>query len=353
MALAAQNAGWEVHVATNFSLHRDEIKQLGLNTHQLSFTRSGFGIFQNLFVIIKIFLLLKTIKPSIAHLVTIKPILLGGIAARIANTQAVVAAVSGLGYLFISSRIQDKPIKYLISTFYKIALRHKNIRVIFQNSDDLEQISSITKLSSNSALLFNGSGVNLSQFSATPIPTGAPLIILPSRLLIDKGVREFVSAAKILKNQNVRAKFALVGDIDPGNPASITKEEIKKWKCEKYIEFWGERHDMPNVYSKAYCVVLPSYREGSPKVLAEAAASGRAVITTDVPGCRDCVINGRTGVVIQPKDAISLAFAMKKLILNRKSCEKMGQNGRQLAKSKFNIDDIVQQHLKLYSEILL
>jgi len=201
--------------------------------------------------------------------------------------------------------------------------------------------------------MIRGSGVDLVQYGHTPLPSGVPVVVvLAARLLADKGVREFVQAARLLKQQGVSARFCLVGSIDPANPASLADAELTQWANDGVVELWGQRSDMPEVLSSAYMVVLPSYREGFPKVLLEAAACGRVVVTTDVPGCREAIDPGVTGVLVPVRNAAALADALKGLINDPVRCQAMGNAGRVLAERAFDVRQVVAAHLRIYQELI-
>ena len=284
---------------------------------------------------------------------TIKPIILGGIAARIANIHGVVAAISGLGYVFINQGFLSSVRRFFIKALYKIALGHSNLKVICQNSADYNEIKNISKLSSDSFVLINGSGVSLEEFQYFPDTNKIPKIIMASRMLEDKGVLEFSAAAQQLKTLGILADFILVGDPDPDNPSSIKKSQIQDWEQEGILKHWGHRDEMQEVLRMASIVVLPSYREGFPKVLIEAAACGRPVITTDVPGCRDAIYHGKTGMLVPPKNSNALADAIKNLVLQPEECRKMGLAGRAMAEERFDEKIVIEEHFSIYNQLLL
>ena len=231
------------------------------------------------------------------------------------------------------------------------ALGHSNQRVIFQNIDDKKQLSKLTRLSLDNSTLIQGSGVNLSLYKVLPLPNGSPIVLLASRLLIDKGVREFVHAAELVNKTKVRARFVLVGEIDKFNPASIQEQELSTWKENGLVELLGYRNDMENVLSNATIVVLPSYREGFPKILVEAASCGRAIITTDVPGCRDAIEKDVTGLLVPVRNARILAKAVSELLSDPGLCKKMGVAGRERAERLFDIKKIVKEHIDIYKQL--
>ena len=197
-----------------------------------------------------------------------------------------------------------------------------------------------------------GSGVDLARFSVKPPPVSAPVVVMVSRLLRDKGVIEFVGAASFLKMRGVQASFLLIGDPDPGNPTSIEEADLVKWRSAGIVEVLGRRDDIADVFSQSHLVVLPSYREGLPKVLLEAAACGRAVVTTDVPGCRDAINPGITGVLVPVRNAFALADAIQDLINDPIRCKSMGAAGRVMAEKVFDVRQVVATHLHIYKELI-
>jgi len=289
-------------------------------------------------------------------LVTIKPVLLGGLAARLANVPAVVSAISGLGFVFVAKGLKATIRRWLVGVLYGLALGHRNLRVIFQNPDDLSCLARFVHVSDRKVTMIRGSGVDLTQYRVKPLPTGAPVVVLASRLLVDKGIREFVQSAKILRQRGLLAqdvRFVIVGEPDLDNPASLRPDELAQWTEEGVVELWGYRADMPQVMAAAHLVVLPSYYgEGLPKVLIEAAACGRVVVTTDHPGCRDAIDPGVTGVLVPLRDAVALANAIQELLSDPVRCATMGQAGRELAESVFDVRQVVAVHLQIYQELM-
>ena len=204
--------------------------------------------------------------------------------------------------------------------------------------------------------MIRGSGADLSQYCVTPLPTGVPVVLLAARLLVDKGVREFVQSAQILRQRGLSAqdaRFVIVGKPDPANPASLRPDELAQWAEEGVVEVWGHRTDMPQVIEAAHVIVLPSYYgEGLPKVLIEAAACGRVIVTTDHPGCRDAIEPNKTGLLVPIKNALALADAIDYLIKNPDVRKIMGASGRALAEKEFAIEKIVAEHMKIYRKLL-
>ena len=352
IAIEAINQGYEVHIATTIANELDSLKKNGLIVHPINLHRSRTGLISVISEFKEILDIIRLIAPNIVHLVTIKPVLLGGIASRILNVPAVVYAVSGLGYVFLKKGVIAFIIRKIIIYLYQLAFRHKNKCVIFQNDSDQLMLSKLSLLSSNEVELINGSGVDLSVFTQQSFDSGVPVIILAARLLKDKGVKEFVEAAKLVNINNNRARFALVGEPDFDNPASIQRYELENWKNERIIELWGHREDMEKVIPLSTIVVLPSYREGFPKILIEAAACGRPVVTTDVPGCRDAIEKDITGIIVPVRDYIELAKKISFLLDNPSISRKMGNAGRLRAEEFFDINKVVEKHMKIYEDLL-
>ena len=352
IALEALKQGYEVHVATGVTGCSEKLQAAGFCVHRLSIDRRGAGLFSNGRSFIQLLRLFKRLKPDVVHLVTIKPVLLGGLAARFAGVSCVVAAISGLGFVFISHGIKASMRRWFVGWLYRMALGHQNLKVVFQNEDDRGSLARLSQLAKEATELIRGSGVDLACYSPAPLPEGTPVVILAARLLADKGVREFVEAARVLKRGGYVARFVLVGDPDPGNPATVSESELKQWVTEEVVEWWGHRDDIPRVFACSHMVVLPSYREGLPKVLIEAAACGRAVLTTDVPGCRDAIEPDVTGLLVPVRDAETLASAIKRLLSNPALCEEMGRAGRKLAERSFDVRQVVAQHMRIYKQLL-
>lgn len=352
IALEALRQGYQVHIATGLTDRLDELQRHGLVVHPLALDRSSAGLGNTLRTLGQLWKVFRAVRPDVVHLVTIKPILLGGLAARLAGVPAVVAAVSGLGFVFMALGTKAVVRRWLVAGLYRVALGHRNLKVIFQNPDDRAILGELMYLPNSKVEMIRGSGVDLTLYSHTPLPQGVPVVLLAARLLADKGVREFVQAARLLKRQGVSTRFCLVGAADPANPASLADAELTQWANEGWVELWGQLSDMPAVLGAAYLVVLPSYREGLPKVLQEAAACGRAVVTTDVPGCRDAIDPGVTGVLVPVRNAVALADALKGLINNPARCQVMGDAGRALAESAFDVRQVVAVHLRIYQELI-
>lgn len=351
IALVAKAEGYEVHVISPPSDVGEDIRRLGFHHHSLHLSRSGQNPFRELRTLIDLARVLRLVRPDILHLVTIKPVLYGGILARIVGVGAVVAAITGLGTVFNPRSIKERVRKSLVSLLYRVALNQKRLVVIFQNPNDQAIISKLCGLSNEEVAMIRGSGVNLADFAVQPEPKGKPVVSMAARLLRDKGVVEFANAAKILQARGFDVEMRLVGEIDTDNPTSISREELENWSASGCIKVWGHTDDIASVYAESNLVCLPSYHEGLPKGLIEAAASGRAVITTDVPGCRDAIEPGNTGVLVPVGNSEALASAIIELLENPKRRFDMGEAGRKLAEEAFAIEIVVQNHMAIYESL--
>lgn len=354
IALEARREGYDVHIATGPGASSiQEIKRNELAHHLLPLSRSGKNIFKEVILLFTFWLLFFRVKPEIVHLVTIKPVVYGGVAARLAGVPCLVSAISGLGYSFTSTDFKAKIVKLIVSILLKLSLRHKNIRIILQNPDDRDFVMKSCGIRKDQTELIRGSGVDLDQYKYIPEDvTGSVKVVLVARLLRDKGVFEFFEAAKRLKLKYTSTRFQLIGSVDPGNPTSISEDQVKEWVESKVVEISGYSSQISKILPEANIVVLPSYREGLPKALAEAAACGRAVVTTDVPGCRDAIISNETGLLVPVKNVESLADAIESLIVNSELRMQMGAAGRRFAEAEFDVKRIVRAHLSLYQDLI-
>ncbi|MRI34315.1 glycosyltransferase family 1 protein [Endozoicomonas sp. OPT23] len=352
LAVAAQKAGFEVHVVTADGSEVQTIKSQGFTHHVVPFARSGQNPLNELSTLFTLVRLFRRLKPSLVHLITIKPVLYGGIAARLTGIDSVVSAVSGLGTVFLASSLTARIRRTLVTQLYRSAFKHDRLAVIFQNPDDRDSLLKLKALKIEQARMIRGSGVALVDYPFEPEPEGKSVVVMAARLLRDKGVIEFVGAAKLLKERGVPVVFRLIGSPDSGNPTSVTQSELDQWAADGNVELLGYRKDIAAQYSAANIVCLPSYREGLPKSLVEAAACGRAVVTTDVPGCRDAITPNVTGLLVDVKNSIALADAIQKLVDNSSLRKRLGRAGRSLAEEAFAIDEIVDQHMGIYLELL-
>lgn len=352
IALEALQQGHEVHIFAQDTGKMAYLESLGLEVHPIGLERGSLNPFQAFKLLIDLRNTLKCIQPDVVHLVTIKPVLIGGIAAILAKVPSIVYAISGLGFVFTNSMLKAKILRLGIIPLYRLAMSPKNKTVIVQNLDDLTILRQYVSIPEDQTVLIPGSGVNLEQFKAQPLPLVNKTVLMACRLLADKGVYEFHGSVLLLKEKYPHIKFVLVGGIDSDNPASLTEQELSEWVQNGDLEWWGHQDNMPEVLSQATIVVLPSYREGMPKVLLEAQALGRPIVTTDVPGCREAIENGKTGFLVNVKDEKALADAIEKLIINDDLCLEFSHNARALAEQKFDIEQVVKTHMNIYENLV-
>ncbi|MFU8772829.1 MAG: glycosyltransferase family 4 protein [Anaerolineales bacterium] len=291
-------------------------------------------------------------KPDLVHHFTVKPVLYGSLAARAAGVKGIVNAITGLGYLFLSEEIKTRLIRQFVRRIYSYALNLRNCVVIFENDTDRQYFISEGLVSLERTRLIEGVGVDTNFYSPMPEPPGEPVVIMPARMLWDKGVGVLVGAAQILKERGSQARVVLVGEPDAGNPTSIDEKTIRVWVKDGLVEWWGWREDMREVYAQCHIVTLPSFREGVPTVLLEAAATARPIIATDVPGCRDVVEHGVNGLLVPPNDEAALAEALLALIEDATLRRRMGAAGRQRVMQKYSVLQINTVTEEVYRSLL-
>lgn len=353
LALAAKEAGFDVSVVTRVCHHGEQIKAAGLKLIPIELSRRSINPLAELRLIARLIAIYRSEQPDIVHHVAVKPVLYGTIAALFAGVPFVVNALTGLGFLFISQSLLVRSVRPLVKLIFRLLLNRRNSRVILQNPDDVRLLCDGHILSRERVALIRGSGVDIRQFTVQPEQPGQPVVILASRLLWDKGVGEFVEAAKILKLQGVQARFVLVGEGDAENPSAIPDKQLHHWHEEGDIEWWGRCDDMPTVIAQSHIVCLPSfYGEGVPKVLIEAASCGRPIVTTDAPGCREIVQDGVNGFLVPVRDATAVAEALRKMIESPELRSQMGARGRELVKREFTLDKVNTETLKVYEELI-
>ena len=357
VAVAARKAGYEVHVACALDPELDAdterlLGSLGLHLHILRFSRSGSAPWDLVRDMADLTRLFKALRPDLVHLVTLKPMLLGGIVAKVAGLRGVILAVPGRGSVFTTSGLRASLRRRLVMQLYRLAYRREANRVIIQNSEDRDFFLANRMFAESDIRFIRGSGADLSRLTAEPEPAGAPVVVFVSRMLRQKGVEDFVAAATALRARLVPGRFVLVGDPDPGNRQSHTREELQQWARSGVVEWWGHRADINAVFASSHIMCLPTYYgEGVPKVLIEAAACGRPIVTTDAPGCNDIVHDGDNGLLVPPRDVPALTAALERLMLDAELRIRMGQRGRQRAVEEFSLDRVIDQTLAIYQEL--
>jgi glycosyltransferase involved in cell wall biosynthesis len=353
LAIAAKNKGIQVWVASPDTGDANNIIAMGFNFIELPMSRKGVNILNEFFTFLRILKIYYQLKPDLIHHVTIKPIIYGTIASAILNKAFVVNAISGLGFTF-SSGSSSRLLKFLVKNLLKISLKYQKSKIIFQNPDDFNLFIDNKLISSNQGVLIKGSGVDCKVFSPSLSDFNKEkIVILPSRMIVEKGIYEFVGAARLLHLEFPNVRFVLVGKIDSGNPSSIDYFEIMAWEKEGILEWWGHQSDMVTVLNKGTMVVLPTfYGEGLPKVLLEAAACSKPIISTNVPGCKEIVRHEVNGLLIPPKDEVALAEAIRRLLDNPEFAKQLGENGREIVKNEFSEELVVEKTFEVYDLLL-
>ncbi|NLD37452.1 MAG: glycosyltransferase family 4 protein [Desulfatiglans sp.] len=353
LAIAAKDAGYDVSVITHVNKHGELIRQAGIRLIPFDLSRRGMNLVSELSVIKRLIKIYREEMPDILHHVAMKPVIYGSFAARFAGVSNVVNAFAGLGYIFTSTDLKARLLRAVMGLSLRWLINRKKSRLILQNQDDSELLIGKGFINKERVRLIKGSGVDINIYSPTKEPDGAPLVILASRMLWAKGIKEFVEAARYLKSRGVIARFALIGDSDMHNPSSISVDQLSDWDSEGVVEWWGHKSDMPNVISKSNIVCLPSfYGEGIPKVLIEAASCGRAIVTTNTPGCKEIVIDGENGLLVPIRNPEKLADAIGTLIANNGLRKKMGENGRKLVENNFSLKIVIEKTMEVYKELL-
>ncbi len=352
LAREAKRDGFEVVVATRVTNHGKQIEDEGFKLIPISMERNGKNPLKELAALWELVRIYKSERPDIVHHVAMKPVLYGSFVAWITRVPYVVNALAGMGYIFISNQWKAVLLRKFISNAFRILLNRSNSRIILQNPDDMCLMVQSSILEPERIVLIRGSGVDTHAFSPVSELAGVPIVVLASRMLWDKGVEEFVAAVQVLRSKAVNARFVLVGDTDPANPTAVPAYQLAAWSRGGVVEWWGRREDMPKVFSKSHIVCLPSYREGLPKVLIEAASCGRAIVATDVPGCREIVRHKENGLLVPLRNVEDLAAAIRILIEDPELRKRMGAKGREIAVTEFSVEKVVNETLAVYRELL-
>ena len=352
LASAAREAGYEVHVATAAG-DEDSIRQIsarGFDFHALPLAQHGVNPLQEAHTLQQIIALYHQLQPGLVHHVSIKPVLYGGIAARLADVPAVVHAFSGLGRLFTLDDARTRSLRAIVRPLLRTSLANPRAMTILQNDDDRQRLTATGLLPADHAVLIRGSGVDMTRFVATPERGGQPIVLYAGRLIRAKGVQAFVDAAEHLRG---RARFVIVGYPEPTSPDVIDIATVQQWADAGIVEWWGRRDDMPGIFAQAHIVCLPSqYGEGVPRVLIEAAACARAIVSSDIPGCRDVVCDGISGLLVAPGDGPALVHALLTLLNDPNLRQRMGAAGRTHVEHAYSQDTVIEQTLALYASLL-
>lgn len=351
LAKEAVTRGYKVYVITKDTGYRSRIENMGVTFIDINFERAGKNPLKDFGLIIKLLLLYKRFKPDIIHHIAHKPNLYGAIAYRysgLGHRTRVVNAVSGLGAVFTGEN--QSLTQRLLFLLMRLAYGSKKVNIIFQNPDDQKLFADKGFLSMSNYTLIKGAGVDIKQYPFTPKKMDEKIVVmLPARMLVDKGIREFITAAEFLRTKLFgKVCFRLVGGADALSLTSLSEQELKSYEVPDYIEWVGHKENMRPELEMADIVCLPSYREGLPKALIEAMAIGRPIITTDVPGCRECVDDSINGLLVPAKNPEALADAILTLVNDEILCLRMGLKSREKMLAEMTLDKVIQQTFDFY-----
>ena len=351
LAKFLREQGWEVVFMAPSGNHFSRIEKQGFRLIPFEFSRKGINPFTERRTIERIRKIYQTEKPDLVHHFTVKCVIYGSLAAKKCGIHSIINSITGLGYVFLGTSIDAKFVRKITTRLYRIAL--KDTQVIFENPDDAALFEKLSLVNEKDKNIILGTGIDTNIFLPVPSPDSIPLVVLPARMLWDKGIGEFVEAATIIRRKGIKARFALVGKKDEGNPSSISYDQLTRWQKEGDVEWWGWQEDIITVLSMSDIVCLPSYREGLPKVLIEASACSRPIVTTRVPGCKEVVIDGLNGFLVPLKEAQPLAYALEKLILDKDLRTRMGQAGRERAVELFSTERVNTETFSVYSKSMI
>lgn len=355
LAQGAQSEGWDISVAVTGGTQDGRLAQDRFRGIELPPSDKGFAPFTVLKIIWSIHKLIVRERPDVLHAITLKYAFMAGLAARMHKDVKIVHTIAGLGYLFSGEGMKPAILRLIVGPFLKIALKHPRAQIIFQNPDD-ERLMVKRKFARPSQChLILGSGVDLNMFAQKPLPDeDIPIVLMPTRLVYDKGVAIFIEAAKILAGRGIQARYQIAGGITKNNPLAISESDMNKMISGTSVEWLGKISDMPSLFSACSVVCYPSwYGEGIPKVLLEAAATGRPIVTTDHPGCREVVDEDVNGKLVPIKDATATADALEVLLRDPIKMQEMGAASRKRAEDDFDVNLIVARTLSVYNTALV
>jgi glycosyltransferase involved in cell wall biosynthesis len=349
-ARAARDAGARVIVAANMANFTDRIRDEGFEPVHIPFDRAGSNPLRDLRTLWLIGRAYRSYRPDLVHHIALKPVLYGSLAAALTGVPRCVNALAGMGFLIISDSLFARVFRPIVRLCLRAAGNRKNYRILVQNDNDRALLETGVGVVPEHIVVIRGSGVDISAFAPTPEPTGSPIALCVSRMLWDKGIGELVEAAHLLKTNGSPIKIRLVGPTDV-NPSGIAQTQLDAWKAAGVVEVGGYSQDIAGEYARAHIAVLPSYREGLPKSLLEAAACGRPIVATDVPGCRDICRHQETGLLVPPHSVTQLADALQVLADNPALRRQYGEAARRLAVNRFAESIVTGETLKLYEQL--
>ena len=351
-AMAAKAAGYDVLVVTRVVNKGPQILKAGLRLMHLPLGRRSLNPFSAVWSMLRLAQIYVGERPDLVQHSAMKPIFLGTLAARLVGIRGVVNAPVGMGFVFTSKGLLATVLRPLFGVLMHSLLNPRGSKVILENADDCAAMVKSHYAKEQDIRLIRGAGVDIDEFKPAIRTHEGVVVMLVARLLWDKGVGEFVEAARSLRTNNPHARFVLVGSPDSQNPANIPQDQLDTWRAQGDVELWGYQENMPEIWARADIACLPSYREGLPKSLIEALATGLPCVTTDVPGCREVVAPGVNGLLVPARELGPLVCALQSLIDNPALREEMGRNGRKRAVAEFSSDRVIKETLSVYEAML-
>lgn len=352
LGVAAKAAGYDVVVVTRVREHGERITAAGLRLIPFEMNRRGANPLAELAVLWRLWRVYRAERPDIVHHVSLKPVLYGSLVAKLAGVPAVVNAMAGLGLLFSSTSMKARLLRVPVKAVFRLLLGGKRERLILQNPDNVAEMLGAGIIPQSRVRLIRGAGVDLAECCVQPEPEGPVRILLVARMLWDKGVGDFVAAARDLRERGLAVQCVLVGEPDEANPAAIPLAQLQAWQAEGVVQWLGRRSDVPQLYARSHIACLPSYYgEGIPKSLLEAAACGRPIVTTDSAGCREVVNHQDNGLLVPVRQPVALADALARLVEDASLRQSMGARSRARAEDEFGLPAILAQTLAVYGEL--
>ena len=340
LALSVRSAGWEVHVIAAENAELDSLQQLGIIFHPVKRGIGPWDLRSDIHRSIQTYSMIHMLQPDCVHIIYLKNVLLDGFSTRLHGTP-VIGAVTGLGALFAEQKLLYRAIRPAVVFCLRLSLRHRNSVLAIENSDDKRFLLKHGVVPGDQTQIIPGAGIKRDRIQPNFIKSGKPIILFSARMIRPKGVAELLAAARILQERGLNFELWLAGGVDARHPKSIAERELREAEATGIAKWLGHRSDIPELLSQSSIVCLPTYyREGLPRSLVEAAAAGLPIVTTDVPGCREVVVDGLNGFTVPPRDAESLASALSKLIDSRDLRESMGRASRRRFEEKFSLDAV-------------
>jgi glycosyltransferase involved in cell wall biosynthesis len=352
LAVEAKSAGHDVMVLTRIGNCGELISSAGIKLIHIEFERHGLNPLKELKCLYKIWKIYRKVSPDIVHQIALKPIIYGSIIAlTIRRPIKIINSVAGMGFLYVSKSLKAKFLKLFTDYAFRVIFNKPQNHLIVQNQDDFNYFVNKFSVKNSNISIVRGVGVNIDIYRPAPKKRNKLMVMVASRLLWSKGIKEFVDAARILRGEGYETRFVVVGEIDSDNPENIPIKQIDVWKNDGIVEFWGHQINMQTIIRKADIICLPSYREGMPKVLIEGAACAKPLIATDVPGCREIIHNQKNGFLVPAQNSIALASAISTLLNSSELREQMGKCGRALVENFFDEKINIKETLDIYNKV--